>query len=711
MKKLVLSIAFLLSGLLTMAQEHSHEHIDKGEILKCGATQAANQVFEEFPEYGIQNSEDQERMQAEYEEYLATWSPDDRSTYIVPVVVHVVHLGGPENISNEQIYEGIQLLNDDFNMLNEDIDATIDEFSGIIGNCDIEFRLATIGPDGECHSGITRTFSSTTYDTGMAAGGHAIVEAVREEHGNWRQNKYMNVFICIEPNGAAGYTYNPGGWYPAGDMYGSIFLRHDYMGVSGTADERGRHTLSHEVGHWLNLSHPWGGSNSPTLPTNCGIDDGVADTPNTIGWNNCSNLYGETCGSLDNVQNIMDYSYCSTMFTEGQAARVQSSLLGATAQRYKLSLPSNLVATGVDGPGDLCEAKFRSDKNSTCTGGTIQFFDESYNTVTGRTWTFEGGSPATSTAMNPVVTYDTPGFYTVTLEATDGAITETTTKTDYILVLDNDGLSIPYHQGFESFTTFPEDERFVIEDDAADGVAWELTSEASYSGGKSIKLNNFGLNTKSKDAVLSGTIDLSGVDPEDELIFNFKYAYKKRLTGNDEWLRFYISKDCGETWALRKNVSGDDLSEEVYGAAYTPSSPDEWYNVSVTNIFDDYFVSNFRYKIEFENDNGNDIYIDHINMYPVSMTGLDEFDTDLDLSLYPNPVQENATLEISAINGENYSINVFSTMGKNVLNVHEGELANGQNKLTIDTRQLATGMYFVQVESNGKVDTIKLVKK
>jgi hypothetical protein len=65
-------------------------------------------------------------------------------------------------------------------------------------------------------------------------------------------------------------------------------------------------------------------------------------------------------------------------------------------------------------------------------------------------------------------------------------------------------------------------------------------------------------------------------------------------------LRFYISKDCGETWALRKNVSGDDLSEEVYGAAYTPSSPDEWYNVSVTNIFDDYFVSNFRYKIEFE---------------------------------------------------------------------------------------------------------------
>ena len=72
------------------------------------------------------------------------------------------------------------------------------------------------------------------------------------------------------------------------------------------------------------------------MASNCSTDDGVADTPNTRGWDNCSNLYGETCGSLDNVQNFMEYSYCSTMFTAGQAARVQSALTGVTAQRYKL---------------------------------------------------------------------------------------------------------------------------------------------------------------------------------------------------------------------------------------------------------------------------------------------------------------------------------------------------------------------------------------
>ena len=80
-------------------------------------------------------------------------------------------------------------------------------------------------------------------------------------------------------------------------------LRHDYMGVIGTGSNTARHTLSHESGHWLNLAHNWGGTNTPADAGNCSDDDGVADTPNTIGWTTC-NVNGNTCGSLDNVQNI-----------------------------------------------------------------------------------------------------------------------------------------------------------------------------------------------------------------------------------------------------------------------------------------------------------------------------------------------------------------------------------------------------------------------
>ncbi|WP_027419819.1 M43 family zinc metalloprotease [Crocinitomix catalasitica] len=702
MKKFTLSLVITLSTLFSWSQL-AEEH------LKCGSTEAIQQLYIDNPEFEHATEAEQARMQEEYEEFLTSWSPGDRSTYVVPLVVHVVHLGGEENISNEQIYNAIEQLNDDFNMLNDDSDETIAEFADIRGNCDIEFKLATKDPSGACHSGITRTYSSTTYDEGRDRSGHPIVEAVEDEHGTWPQNKYMNVFVCIDPNGAAGYTYNPAGWYSASGMDGSIYMSHDYMGIIGTGSIGRRHTLSHEVGHWLNLSHPWGGSNSPTLISNCGIDDGVDDTPNTIGWDNCSDLYGSTCGSLDNVQNIMDYSYCSTMFTEGQAARVQAALLGGTAQRYKLSTPANLAATGVDAPGELCAAEFSSNTTIICAGGSVDFSDNSFHTVTDRTWTFEGGTPSTSTLTNPTITYDTPGRYAVTLVANNGGSSVSNTTTNYITVLSNPGSSLPYSESFETLSPFPDFDRFMVEG-SEDLANWEITSEAASHGSKSLKLENFDMDNGSIRSIISGSIDLSEVDPDDDMIFNFKYAYNLRRDDDLEKLKFYISKDCGETWAFRKNIQGDNLSEVTNSSAYTPASVDEWYQVDITNIISDYYVSDFRYKIEFENDNGNNIYIDEINMYAASMAGLTEFEQALNLKLFPNPSKGNTTLNITAKAGEDYKITVLNTMGSRVLDVYNGQLGNGYNTLEMETGQLATGIYLVQIESNNQVETIKLVK-
>ena len=170
----------------------------------------------------------------------------------------------------------------------------------------------------------------------MDLSGHPIVEAVEAAHGNWPQNKYMNVFVCIDPDGAAGYTLNPSGWLPVTGMYGSIYIRHTYFGSIGTGNYALARAFSHEVGHWLNLSHPWGPNNNPGNAASCGDDDGVTDTPNTIGWTSC-NLSGTTCSSLDNVQNFMEYSYCSRMFTAGQAARMNTALQsGQPADRHNL---------------------------------------------------------------------------------------------------------------------------------------------------------------------------------------------------------------------------------------------------------------------------------------------------------------------------------------------------------------------------------------
>lgn len=707
MKKIFTILALALAGGAAMAQ---HVHRGPEHPTFCASTEQTNKVFQFHPEYAIQDSIDQQNMQLEYENFLETWSPDDRSLYVVPVVVHVVHLGGPENISDEQIYNAIENLNKDYNKLNSDLALTIPEFAGITGLCNIEFRLATKDPSGQCHPGITRTYSATTYDEGMSDSGHEIVEAVEDVHGNWPQNKYMNVFVCIDPAGAAGYTFKPSGWYPAGGMYGSIFMSHSYMGTIGTGGSSGKHTLSHEAGHWLNLSHTWGNSNEPGNPANCGTDDGVADTPNTIGWDNCSNLYGATCGSLDNVQNIMEYSYCSTMFTAGQAARIQSALTGVTAQRYKLITEANLIATGTNGPGQLCEAKFISNTRVICAGGSIDFSDVSYHNVTSRSWTFEGGSPATSALENPTITFNTPGTYNVGLTAFNGGDSEVVLEENYVIVLPEIGTSIPYSEGFETLPALPDNNRIFVENPAEDDT-WELTTSAASSGSKSAYLGNFGVATGAKDALVSSNIDLSGVDPDDEIIFNFKYAYKRRIATTEEWIRFYISKDCGETWALRKNIKGDDLGPLVSGSAYTPAGQEDWIQVDITNILADYYVENFRFKIEFENDNGNNIFIDDINLYPASMTALEDLDNNFGLVVYPNPVADETTIQLNGVAGENYSIAVYNTLGEQIATVFTGELNDGINLISWSTNDLAKGVYVLKIESQTSVQTIKLIKE
>lgn len=80
-------------------------------------------------------------------------------------------------------------------------------------------------------------------------------------------------------------------------------------------------------------------------------------------------------------------------------------------------------------------ADFEADTTTTCAGSTVDFTDMSTG-ATSWSWTFEGGSPSTSTDQHPSVTYSNPGNFDVSLTVSDGAGSETETKTEYITVLE-----------------------------------------------------------------------------------------------------------------------------------------------------------------------------------------------------------------------------------------------------------------------------------
>ena len=699
MKKLVL-FGILHSCLVFGQHDHS-------EILPCANNLEQEKAFEIHPEWRIDYERNQEEFQSFYEHYLANeYDPNARSSYVIPIVFHVVHNDGIENISDEQIYDCLEKLNEDYSATNTDLSAVVAEFSGIIGNPDIEFRLATKDPQGNCHPGITRTLSQNT----VHDGDDDVINDVAGEHGVWPQNRYLNVFVVADPNGAAGYTNYPANWYSPTSMSGAIYLRHDYCGTIGTGSTSRRRTISHECAHWLNIAHCWGNSNSPNEALNCGEDDGVSDTPNSIGWTGCD-LDGESCGAgVNNVQNNMEYTgSCRRMFTQGQVARMHAALNSSTAQRNNLWTANNLAFTGTDGPGDICEANFSASTQAICAGQTVTFTDLSYHNVTGRTWTFEGGTPATSSAESPTITYNSAGTYAVTIEVTDGNGTETKTETAFISVLANPGKTLPYSEGFETISSIPDYVNWGVVDQNNQGT-FELTNESGSQGSiSSAVLNNYGNSDETIDELVSGTIDLSNVDPSDEIVFTFDYAYRKLDPSNDEWLRFYISKDCGETWVLRKNIHGDDLSAVVATYDYVPQSSADWYSETISNINSTYFVSDFRFKFTFENDNGNNFYLDNINLYPTSMSS-EEGQQENQLRIYPNPTNGEVKIELLGKQNELNGLSVVSAEGKVLKTYSKKEIA-GLAFVNIDLSTYAKGIYFLKIEGKNGLQIQKLIKE
>ncbi len=80
-------------------------------------------------------------------------------------------------------------------------------------------------------------------------------------------------------------------------------------------------------------------------------------------------------------------------------------------------------------------ADFQASSVSVPEGGTVNFTDKSTGSPTSWSWTFQGGTPSSSTQQNPSdILYSNPGTYQVSLTVSDGTHSNTETKTNFIVV-------------------------------------------------------------------------------------------------------------------------------------------------------------------------------------------------------------------------------------------------------------------------------------
>jgi len=305
----------------------------------CAVDQSMNNMIEQNPNY-------QSLLDSYNQNYLSALPTQnngqgENNTYEIPIVFHVYHNYGPENISDDQIHQAVEQLND--------------QFSGKEGGFDtkITFHLATLNPYGQCSSGINRV--NTELGGSISYYNNVSLMALSQ----WPVEKYLNAYIVkdINPPFVAGYAYLP----PAPEEVDGIVIKHDRLGTTGTASNNHLNTLSHEIGHYLSLLHVWGDrflaceDNCHSVADCTTHGDMVCDTnpaKQSTSVTDCSTpAFGCTDCPIQNLDlaypadNYMSYAHsCQDKFTAGQAQRMWYAL---NEYRSELWSNENQLCTGI----------------------------------------------------------------------------------------------------------------------------------------------------------------------------------------------------------------------------------------------------------------------------------------------------------------------------------------------------------------------------
>ncbi len=230
---------------------------------------------------------------------------------VIPVAVHFQNVGVPMACAIDMALDQVETLNQDFAGTNADIST-----------------WNTMQPDiwpaiSNAESCICFCLASLNHPAGWGLddGDYAVTldETAGDSDADWAG--YLNFFVRDIGGGILGYS--PLGGSGNGD---GVVVGPDYFGSVSCGGNSvnppfnmGR-TVTHEVGHYLLLEHPWGGGG-------CASNDFVDDTPVTDNpVFGCPGVELINCTDPVLWPSYMDYcdDACLFMFSEGQVARMET---------------------------------------------------------------------------------------------------------------------------------------------------------------------------------------------------------------------------------------------------------------------------------------------------------------------------------------------------------------------------------------------------
>jgi hypothetical protein len=500
MKSRLLLLSFIFSFLTIVSFAQTSQHV-------CGSYDGyLEDDQKKYPEFYKSLEKRNIQLEDQNIQLLKTINPNSKNTdkKIIPVVVHVIHDLGSENISDEQIYNSIAFLNKAFNSQDDDFISKVpDCFAAVAGFSNIEFRLATIDPMGNPSSGINRVRSELTTDAAPSN----LVKSL----SYWNSYQYLNIWLVkkfiAESSGGVlqGYAQFPGRGSMSTD--GVAIL-------AGTFANLNAATLPHEVGHWLGLRHVWGDAL-------CG-DDQVADTPPQ----RYSNGFGDNPGPLPTTSsfpyhvglqnqgciadslnwagemfmNYMDYTsnQYRVMFSQGQMDLMNSTLEGEDGGigfREYMWQEDNLIKTGtMEGavpPSCNKQADFSEGFGNTsiCLGEDAWLKSNKSmfgSSMTSLTWDLGDGTTS-NVENNLLYEYNQAGTYDVSLTINYDEITFATSESLSSLDLTNassidSSITTAMVQGTQSELNAMNASNITSHDIDSLGVFWSIEGTTFYRG-------------------------------------------------------------------------------------------------------------------------------------------------------------------------------------------------------------------------------------
>lgn len=622
------------------------------------------------------------------------------ATYTIPVVFHIIHTNGSENISREQVLDQMRILNEDFSYTNPNKVNLRSDFKNVAGVGDIKFELASVDPNGNCFDGINRIYSTTGVDMDMND------EPVKDL-AYWNYRKYLNIWVVtnIQSGSAAGtilgYAVFP--WTSNFNKDG-IVMRHDRVGSVGTASntDDGR-TLTHELGHWLGLYHTFQGG--------CNDGDECDDTPpvaSTFTNANCP-ANGNSCNNdvpnlPDMWENYMDYSNgkCMSVFTKEQVARMHYFLKNLRSSIYG---NANLLSVGVLKQNTKPTAAFNSNTRVVCAGKPVNFYDLSCKgAVTGRLWTFTGAQQTTSTAVNPVVTYNKPGTYEVKLQVENNFGSDVRTQTSYLKVLEETGSNNPnFEEGFEN------GDPVVVSgfSHLSPTYKFERVNTSAYTGSHCYKAN-INSNTPA-GAVFSfqtPSFNIASLEEGVAARFTFWASYAQVNANISETLKLFISTDCGGTWSQIYLRNGSSLAylNAPYSNNWKPTQESHWRRHGLGSLgsmgYGDAKSAIFR--IDVVSAGGNSVYIDNINMSPFFAETEVLTTNAVAVNVYPNPATQKTTLSLVCKQPLSAAhVALYDVTGRRLSMIYKGPLDLGKQEFEVlNPTNSGLGVYYIRIDTN-----------